>query len=229
MANATFFSAKTFEFLRQLATNNNREWFAAHKSEYEKHVRDPFLALIEALQPCFAGISPHYRADPKANGGSLFRIYRDARFSTDKSPYKPWAGARFFHERCKQLSAPVFYLHIAPDDCFLGGGMWHPEPANLRKIREFILGNPNSWTEASQNPRFLERFKMGGESAKRAPQGFDAKHPLIEDLKRKDFVCGTPLTEATVCSKDLLPELIDGYSRCAPLLDYLCAALDLEF
>lgn len=225
----SYFSPRTFDFLRQLAVNNNREWFAAHKSNYEKQVRDPFLKLIEALQPCFASISSHFRADPKANGGSLFRIYRDARFSTDKSPYKPWAGARFFHERGKQLSAPVFYLHIAPNDCFLGAGMWHPEPANLRKIREFVLNNPKSWIEASQNARFQERFKLGGESAKRAPQGFDPNHPLIEDLKRKDFVCGSPLSEELVCSPALLPELVDGYTRCAPMVDYLCAALDLDF
>lgn len=225
----SYFSSKSFEFLRLLAVNNNREWFAAHKSDYEKHVRDPFLKLIEDLQPCFAGISPHFRADSRANGGSLFRIYRDARFSTDKSPYKPWAGARFFHERGKQLSAPVFYLHIAPDDCFLGAGLWHPEPANLRKVRDFLLSNPKSWIEASQNPRFVERFKLGGESAKRAPQGFDPNHPMIADLKRKDFVCGSPLSESVVCSSALLPDLIDGYKRCAPFVDYLCAALDLDF
>ena len=229
MPNVSFFSANTFEFLRQLAANNNREWFSANKSAYENHVRDPFLALIEALQPCFAGISPHFRADPKANGGSLFRIYRDARFSTDKSPYKPWAGARFFHERGKQLGAPVFYLHIAPDDCFLGAGIWHPDPSNLRKIREFLLSNPNSWIEASQSAHFQQRFKFGGESAKRAPRGFDPNHPLINDLKRKDFVCASPLSEALVCSDKLLPKLIDGFTHCAPLVDYLCAALDLEF
>lgn len=229
MSNSPFFSSNTFNFLRLLAANNNREWFTAHKSDYEKHVRDPFLALIEALQPCFAGISAHFRADPKAHGGSLFRIYRDARFSTDKSPYKPWAGARFFHERGKQQTAPVFYLHIAPEDCFLAAGLWHPEPATLRKVREFLLSNPKSWLEATQSPDFHARFTLGGERAKRPPQGFDPKHPLIEDLKRKDFVCLKPLSESVICSSALQQELADSYAICSPLVDYLCAALDLDF
>ena len=120
---SSYFSEKTFRFQRALARNNNREWFAAHKTEYEEHLKQPFLRLIADLQPAIATISEHYRADPKPSGGSLFRIYRDTRFANDKTPYKAWAGARFFHERSKLVEAPSFYLHIQPGNCFVGAGL----------------------------------------------------------------------------------------------------------
>jgi uncharacterized protein (TIGR02453 family) len=224
-----YFSAKSLQFLRDLALNNEREWFNPRKAEYEALVRDPFLTLIKAMQPVLAKISPHYRADPKPIGGSLFRIYRDARFSTDKAPYKPWAGARFFHIRSKQGPAPSFYVHIAPDDCFLGAGIWHPEPKTQRKIRDFIVANPSSWIAATQSSAFKSALKMGGDALTRAPRGFEPTHPLLEDIKRKDFVCFQPLSHAQVCGPDLIALLTDGFASAAPLVDYLCAALELEF
>jgi uncharacterized protein (TIGR02453 family) len=224
-----FFSAATLSFLRDLAANNNRDWFALHKGDYEACVRDPFLRLIEAMQPHLAQISPHFRADPKPNGGSLFRIYRDARFSNDKSPYKPWAGARFFHERAKQTPAPSFYLHIAPDDCFVGAGIWHPEPDAQRKIRNFLVENPNSWISATQSPAFSNTMALGGDSAVRAPRGFDAHHPLIADIRRKDFVAFRPLSNEQICHSGLVSQLSAAFIACAHFVDYLCAALELEF
>ena len=223
------FTPQTLQFLSDLAENNSREWFTPRKAQYDALVRDPFLALIEALQPALAKISPHFRADPKPIGGSLFRLYRDARFSNDKSPYKPWAGARFFHERAKLCPAPSFYLHIAPGDCFIGGGIWHPEPPTQRRIREFILANPSSWVEATQGAPFKHQFTLGGDTLVRPPRGFDATHPLINDLKRKDFVAVRPLTDAQVCHTVLLSQVTTCFTSCAPLIDYLCAALELEF
>ena len=224
-----YFTPESLQFLRDLAVNNSREWFIPRKAHYEELVRDPFLALIEAMQPALAKISPHYRSDTKPIGGSLFRLHRDARFSKDKSPYKPWAGARFFHERAKQTPAPSFYLHIAPGDCFIGGGIWHPEPPTQRKIREFILENPSSWVQATQSDVFKSHYALGGDALVRPPRGFDATHPLINDIKRKDFVAVRPLSDAAVCDRGLIEEVAASFSRCAPLIDYLCAALDLEF
>ena len=97
-----YFSDASFKFLRALARNNDKTWFNAHKQQYEDHVRQPFLRLLVDLQPDLAAVSPHFRSDPRTVGGSLFRIYRDARFSSDKSPYKAWQGARLYHERRKQ-------------------------------------------------------------------------------------------------------------------------------
>ena len=224
-----YFSTATFGFLRALARNNNRAWFKARQDVYERDVREPFLRLIEDLQVPLAKISPHLRADPRKTGGSLFRIYRDTRFANDKTPYKAWAGARFFHERRREIEAPSFYLHIAPKDCFAGGGIWHPEPPTLKRIRDFLVDNPAAWKRATQSKTFREHFEFWGESLARPPRGYDAQHALIEDLKRRNFAAGEALTETLACSKELLPAVIATFKRLAPMLDYLCAALDLEF
>ncbi|HEX5306891.1 MAG TPA: DUF2461 domain-containing protein [Dyella sp.] len=226
---ATYFSPATFRFLTALDRHNSREWFLDHKADYERHVREPFLALIADMQAPLAKISPHYRADARKNGGSLFRIHRDTRFSHNKLPYKPWQGARFFHERRHEIAAPSFYVHIQPGDCFAGGGMWHPEPDDLKRIRGFLADNPAAWKKATQGKAFRERFQFWGESLSRPPRGFDPAHELIDDLKRKDFAAGQGFDETLACSPQLLPTLVDIYRHLAPLNDYLCAAQELEF
>jgi uncharacterized protein (TIGR02453 family) len=224
-----YFSKASFRFLRALARNNNRIWFHAHQDDYERHVREPFLQLIADLQAPLRKISPHMRADPRKVGGSLFRIYRDTRFANDKTPYKPWAGARLFHERRREVAAPSFYLHIAPNDCFAGGGIWHPEPQTLQCMRDFIVDNPATWKRATRSKSFREHFSFWGEGLTRPPRGYDAQHELIEDLKRKSFAAGAEFTEALACSSELLPTAIATFKRITPMIDYLCAALDLEF
>jgi uncharacterized protein (TIGR02453 family) len=224
-----YFSLAAFRFLRALDRNNNREWFQAHKADYERHVREPFLELVADMQAPLAKISPHYRADPRKNGGSLYRIYRDTRYSNNKLPYKPWQGSRFFHERRREIPAPAFYLHIQPGDCFAGGGMWHPEPDALKRIRGFIADNPEAWKRATQSKAFREHFGFWGDSLVRPPHGFDPDHELIDDLKRKDFAAGEGFDEALACSAELLPWTVESFRRIAPMIDYLCAAQELEF
>lgn len=224
-----YFTEKTFKFLRALARNNSREWFHEHKAEYDAHLRGPFQRLIADLQPDLLGISGHYRADPRGVGGSLFRIHRDTRFSNDKTPYKTWSGARFFHERHKQVDAPSFYLHIQPGNCFVGAGLWHPEPDSQRKIRQFIFDNPGSWKAAVHSAAFRRKFSMDEDSLVRPPRGFPADHELIEDLKRKNFVAMAPLEDAVVLGPALRKSVATQFASLAPLVDYLCAALDLEF
>jgi uncharacterized protein (TIGR02453 family) len=225
----TYFSTATFRFLRALSRNNNRAWFHAHSADYERHVREPFLQFIADLQAPLAKISTHYRADPRKSGGSLFRIHRDTRFAGDKTPYKHWAGARFFHERRREVEAPSFYLHIQPGDCFAGGGIWHPESQTLKRMRDFIVDNPAAWTRATRSKSFREHFGFWGESLKRPPRGFDPQHELIEDLKRRNFAAGGEISDAVVCSDKLLGTVVATFKRLAPMNDYLCAALDLEF
>ncbi|WP_109124379.1 DUF2461 domain-containing protein [Dyella sp. C11] len=224
-----YFSPATFRFLKSLANNNSREWFHDHKEAYERDVREPFLALIRDLQAPLAKISPHYRADTRKVGGSLFRIHRDTRFSNDKQPYKPWQGARFFHERRNEVHAPSFYMHIQPGDCFAGGGMWHPESDALKKIRDFLADNPEAWKRATRSKVFREHFTFWGESLTRPPRGFDPAHELIDDIKRKDFACGEAFDEKLACSAELLPWLVETYKRVAPMVDYLCASQELDF
>ena len=224
-----YFTLATFKFLRDLAANNNREWFAANKPRYEEVLRGPYLRLIADLATPLAKISPHYRADARAQGGSLFRIHRDTRFANDKTPYKTWAGARFGHERRREIEAPSFYMHIQPRDCFAGGGIWHPESATLKKIRVFLADNPASWKKAVHGKAFRERFEFWGESLSRPPRGFDPAHDLIEDIKRKNFAAGQGFADSLATSTELLPYLVDTFKRVAPMIDYLCAAVDLPF
>ncbi|EIL88820.1 hypothetical protein UU9_11270 [Rhodanobacter fulvus Jip2] len=225
---ASYFTPATFRFLRALDRHNERAWFHAHKDDYERHVREPFLQLITDMQQPLAAISEHYRADPRKNGGSLYRIYRDTRYSNNKLPYKPWQGSRFFHVRRHEIQAPGFYLHIEPGDCFAGGGMLHPESDALKRIREFLVDNPAAWKRATRGKAFGD-LQLGGESLIRPPRGYDPTHALIDDLKRKDFIASAPFSEELACSSELLPWTIATFKQAAPLVDYLCAAQELEF
>ena len=242
MPAAAHFSPATFKFLRALAKNNSKEWFADHKAEYEAQVKQPCLAFITDLAEPLKKISPQYVASPKPVGGSLFRIHRDTRFSGDKSPYKIHAGMSFYHQATKQvaraegqnammgrLDAPGFYLHLKPGQCFLGGGLWHPQPDTLKRIRAQIVGNPASWKKATRDPKFLKHFALGGESLQRPPAGYPPDHELIGDLKRKDFVASCALSDAEVCEPGFLKEAVKRYAAMAPLVDWLCTSLDLEF
>jgi uncharacterized protein (TIGR02453 family) len=227
----TYFTPKTFAFLRALAKNNNREWFNANKARFEEDLRAPYQRFITDLAEPLKKISPHFVADPKPVGGSMFRIYRDTRFAKDKTPYKTWAGSQFFHERKKELlgEAPVFYLHIAPGECFLGGGLWHPEPESMRRVRTYMLANPASWKKATRAPAFRRQFELGGDALTRPPSGFDASHELIEDLKRKDFVASSEFSDAHACAPDFMKFATARLQGVAPMVDWLCGALDLEF
>jgi uncharacterized protein (TIGR02453 family) len=225
---ASYFTPATFRFLRALDRHNERAWFHEHKNDYERHVREPFLQLITDLQQPLTAISEHYRADPRRNGGSLYRIYRDTRYSHNKLPYKPWQGARFFHVRRHEIQAPGFYLHIEPGDCFAGGGMWHPESDALKHIRGFLVDNPAAWKRATRGKAFGD-LQLGGESLVRPPRGYDPAHELIDDLKRKDFIASAPFSEELACSGELLAWTIATFRQVAPLVDYLCAAQELEF
>jgi uncharacterized protein (TIGR02453 family) len=224
-----YFTSATFRFLRDLAANNNREWFTANKPRYEDVLRQPFLRLLTDLQTPLAKISRHYVADPRTQGGSLFRIHRDTRFANDKTPYKTWAGARLYHERSREVEAPSFYLHVQAKDCFVGGGLWHPQPETTRRIRDFLADNPEAWKKATRSRAFTSRFALGGASLVRPPRGYDAGHELIEDIKRKDFTAWEVFDDAILLSDELRPFLVGRLQRIAPMIDYLCASLDLEF
>ena len=226
----TYFSDKSFRFMRALARNNERAWFTAHKADYEAHVREPFQRLIGDLQPALREVSAHYRAEPKGMGGSLFRIHRDTRFSNDKTPYKRWQGARLFHERHRQVPAPSFYIHLQPGECFVAGGIWHPEPEALRGIRHFIVDNPASWKAAAHAPAFRRRYALEeSDRLTRPPRGFDPAFEFIEDLRLRNFVAWRVIDDATMTGARLRPVLERDLRALAPFMDYLCAALDLEF
>ena len=225
-----YFSDASFKFLRGLARHNDKAWFDAHRKESEAQVRQPFLRLITDLQPAIAAISPHYRADPRGVGGSLFRIHRDARFSNDKSPYKSWQGARLFHERRREVAAPSFYLHLQPGQSFVGAGLWHPETHTQRKVRQFILENPSSWRKTAHDPKLRRRFDLDdSQMLARPPRGFPADFEFIDDLRHRNWAFLRPLEDATMTGPRLRKTVETDLLALAPFVDYLCAALDLEF
>jgi uncharacterized protein (TIGR02453 family) len=223
------FGPELFSFLADLRANNNREWFAANKQRYEEHVLEPALAFIEAFAPRLEKISPHFRADARPSGGSLFRIYRDTRFAKDKSPYKTNLGIHFRHERAKDAHAPGYYLHIGPGEVFAGGGIWHPDTEAATRIREAIVDDPEGWRRATRTGAFKKRLALGGDALKRVPSWADPEHPLADDLRRKDFFGSTRLGETDA----LTPGFVDEYARicraAAPLMRFLCEALDVPY
>ena len=218
-----------FDFLRELKANNERSWFEANKARYHADVREPMLDFIAAFAEPLAEISPHFIADPRANGGSLFRIYRDTRFSPDKTPYKTNAGAHFRHAAGKDAHAPGFYLHLEPDSCFACCGIWHPNGEALANIRNAIADDPTVWTRVTQAKAFRQAFKLMGQSLKRPPRGYDAAHPLIEDLKRKDFIAGTTFREADAIQPDFLQRFVQIARHGAAFVEFLSRALGVAF
>jgi uncharacterized protein (TIGR02453 family) len=223
------FGPELFSFLDDLRANNNRDWFAANRQRYEEHLLEPALAFIEDFAPELERISPHLRADPRPSGGSLFRIYRDTRFSKDKSPYKTNVGIHFRHELAKDAHAPGYYLHIGPDEVFAGGGIWHPGTEATTRIREAVVAEPDRWRRATRTGAFAKRLELGGDSLKRVPSWADPEHPFAEDLKRKDFFGWAKLSPDEVVA----PGFVDEYARICragkPLLAFLCDALDVPF
>jgi uncharacterized protein (TIGR02453 family) len=222
------FSSQTLEFLGQLRANNNRDWFEANKPRYESDVREPALAYIEAMAPHLAKISGSFLASPKKVGGSLMRVYRDVRFSKDKTPYKTNIGIQFRHVAGKDVHAPGFYLHIDPDEVFLGAGIWRPDNPTLQQMRLLIDDDQPRWRKLTK--KLVTRgYNFGGESLKRPPKGYDNDHPLIEDLKRKDFIAVLNLDHAAVPKKDFLKVTAKHFAAAGELVEFICNASDLDF
>ena len=243
MAKASpYFTDDTFKFLRQLARNNDRDWFLRNKERYEASVRGPALRLITDLADPFKDISTQLTAVARPVGGSLFRIHRDTRFAGDKSPYKTHIGMYFSHAAATKaarndasggapgrLDAPGLYLHVEPGRCFMGGGIWHPQSETTKRIRDYMVSNPASWKKATREARFRKVFELDGDALVRPPKGYDPAHELIEDLKRKDFIASTSIDDAILLRPDLVKQLMTRYVLMGPMLDWLCGALDLDF
>jgi len=226
---SSHFTPELFAFLRALEKNNTKAWFEKNRERYETHVRAPMLRFISDFGPKLGRISKHVLADPRPVGGSLFRIYRDTRFSKDKRPYKTNAGAQFRHAAGKDVHAPGYYLHLGTDGVFAGAGIWHPDAEALNKIRRAIVARPVAWKKLKAGPVNTGRSRLGGDSLKRPPRGFDPDHPLVEDLKRTDFYTGTPLTEKQVCSAGFIDKYAKLCATASPLMKFLCGALELKF
>ena len=212
----TYFDAETFAFLRELKRHNDREWFTANKERYERSLKEPILQFISDVGPELRKVSRHLVADPRPVGGSMFRIYRDVRFSKDKSPYKTHLGAHF--PLGGGMGGPGYYLHVEPGSCFVAGGMWMPEPATLQSIRERIAERPSDWTKARG------KLDPAEDALKRPPRGFDADDPMIDDIKRKSFTASAPLTDQQMQRSDLVKTFVRGCEKISPLMRFLAGA-----
>ena len=224
-----YFTKQTFTFLSTLAENNTREWFEEHKQDYEDLVRMPALDFINDMGNELPAISNHFRALPKKVGGSLMRVQRDTRFSRDKTPYKSNIGIQFRHEVGKDIHAPGYYVHIEPGECFVGIGLWHPDADALFKIREAIAQNGDDWVKARDDKNFCQHFTLEGDSLANAPRGFAKDHPLVEDLKRKDFIGLAAISEASVTAKNFREHTMERFKQATPYMRFLCGALGLRF
>jgi uncharacterized protein (TIGR02453 family) len=219
------FTPALFRFLRSLRRHNDREWFAANKDRYERDVRDPLLRFIDAAASPLRSISREVVADPRPVGGSMFRIYRDTRFSADKSPFKTHVAAHFRHRAGKDVHAPGYYLHLAPGEVFAGAGVWRPDTSSLLAIREAIAARPQAWSRATSGSAFRKMCVVGGEASARPPRGFDPHHPLIDQLKRKEFIAGHEWTEDDAVADDFLDRFI-AFCRAASTMNaFLASAL----
>jgi uncharacterized protein (TIGR02453 family) len=222
MPDHAFFRPGLFDFLRQLKGHNNRDWFARNKAQYEKVVLDPALLFIGSFGPHLHELGPHFVADPRPTRGSLFRIYRDTRFSSDKRPFKTHVGIHFSHASGKDAHAPVFYLHLEPDNCFAAAGIWHPDNSALTKIRMAIVAEPGQWA------RVRRKVELEGDRLKRPPRGFDANHRFIEDIQRKDFVASVGFTETQVCGPRFMRDFAAACRTMLPLVEFTTRALGLQ-
>ncbi len=203
---ATFsgFEPDALQFLADLADNNDRGWFKPRKTDYERLLKEPMESLCVALGDRFEALRLPLVADPSR---SPFRIYRDVRFSKDKSPYKTGLGARFPWDDSggdpkRHLGGVGGYFHLAPGNIFVGGGMWHPERERLAAFREKVDRDPNVVLRAIEDERFRSVFgSVIGDSLTRNPKGFPADHPYGHLLRLKDV----GLQPATVRPRGLLP------------------------
>jgi uncharacterized protein (TIGR02453 family) len=215
----TGFSREGLQFLVDLALNNDRSWFQPRKGEYERLLKEPLEALCVALAERFEAGRLPLRSDPKH---SPFRIYRDVRFSADKSPYKTHVSASFpWSGKGGGVGA---YFHLEPGGIFAGGGMWHPSPDQLVAWRRAVDKDPAGVRAALESPAFVSTFgQVEGDRLKRVPTGFDPNHPGAELLKLKDVTYSRRLSDAEALSRELPDTLVETYKASLPVLELLAS------
>jgi len=223
MFGTAHFGPEAFTFLRQLKRNNDRDWFARNKGRYQQFIVEPALSFINDFAPHLYKISPFFVADARPTRGSLFRIYRDTRFSPDKRPFKTHVGMHFSHSSGNDSQAPVFYLHLEPEHCFAAAGIWHPDSRVLTSVRTAIVREARQWAGVRK------KLTLDGDRLTRPPRGFDPNHPFIEDIKMKDFVAHVALTEERICGDGFIRDFASVCRNMAPLVEFTTSALGLKF
>lgn len=157
------------------------------------------------------------------------RVYRDVRFGRDKRPFKTNVGIQFRHFMGKDVHAPGFYVHLEPKECFVGVGIWHPDAPALNSIRASIVDNPRAWVKVSREKNFVRKFEQAGDALTNPPRGYAKDHPLLDDLKRKDFIAIAPLNEKRVLTAGFKTDVVKSFETAVPYIEFLCESLELPF
>jgi uncharacterized protein (TIGR02453 family) len=219
-----YFTPELFQFLKQIKRNNRRPWFLKNREWYEEAVRQPCLRFLTDFAFRLREVSPWMMANAKPHGGSLMRVYRDIRFSADKRPYKTYVGMNFPHASAtEEVHGAGYFLQLAPGQSFLAAGAWHPDRRSLAKIRDAIAWRADEWKKAKR------RLTLEGDTLRRPPRGYCDDHPMIEDLKRLDFVASIEFSDAQVCSARFLADATTACKKMAPLAAFLARAQGLQF
>lgn len=210
----------TIDFLKKLKKNNNRDWFNTNKKLYEDAKYDFEVFLFELIQKIADYDETVSGLEPK---DCMFRIYKDVRFSKDKLPYKTNLGASINPGGRKAPDSAGYYVHISPNECFLGSGLYYPMPEKLAEVRNKIAGNYKSFKKIVENKDFKKYYKkLWQEHAlKTAPKGFDKEHPAMEFLKLKSFIAGHNVKEDRVLSKSFSDYTAKIFRSVKPLNDFL--------
>lgn len=218
------FPKECITFLKQLKRNNNRKWFEKHKEEFERNAKTPMLSFIMALQPHFARFAPEFDLNPKR---SIFRIYRDIRFSLDKTPYKTHIAAHFvLRGMPKGFIGSGYYIQIEPREFFVGGGIYLPDSDQLKKIRKAIVARGKEFLSILENRQFKRYFApFEWSKLQRVPKGYDENHPMADWLKFKQFFVGVSLPESKCYRESLVDEVAGICEEAAPLVRFLNKSL----
>jgi uncharacterized protein (TIGR02453 family) len=212
------FTRKTISFLRSLKRNNDRDWFKQRKQDYETHVRGPMIALLARLADDFRAFAPELVSDPKV---SLYRIYRDTRFSEDKTPLKTHAAAHFPDRKLRKAGGGL-YLEVAPQWVWIGGGIYMPETHELAAIRAHIDTHHRTLKKIVESKPFMKTVgELHGEQLTRVPRGFPKEHPAAHYLRFRQFLAGREYPAEFAYDPRFYPQLLDVFRQVAPLIRFL--------
>ncbi|QHS61144.1 DUF2461 domain-containing protein [Chitinophaga agri] len=223
MAKKAVISTSVFDFLNKLKKNNNREWFNAHKETYLEQL----LVMETFAEGLLQELKSHDEIETLSGKDSLYRIYRDTRFSNDKTPYKQhWAGS---FKRATKYRRGGYYFHLEPGNSFVAGGFWGPNTEDLKRIREEIAFDPAPLRKILHAKSFVAAFgALQGEQLKTAPKGFDPGHEAIDLLRYKQFILKKDFSDEVVLSGHLVKEMNQAYKQMRPFLDYMSEVLTTD-
>jgi uncharacterized protein (TIGR02453 family) len=219
LTSAPHFTKDTLAFLRALKRHNDREWFREHRPLYDEHVLAPMLTIIDRLAHDLPRVAPQLVVSPKV---ALYRIYRDTRFSSDKSPLKTHVAAIFPWRGLQKHEGAGLYFEVAPGHCWIGGGMYAPQPWQLRMVREQIASRPREFRRIVESLPFRRAVgELDGERLRRVPSGFPPDHQAAEYLKFRQFLAGREFPGTFATTRGFYVRLLAIFRAIAPLTRFL--------